>query len=47
MTNFGDGQVTLVDIPDLVRPQDARVVARLGTQQQRDPNQGTSVCQEN
>ncbi|NOK09522.1 YncE family protein [Corallococcus exercitus] len=47
VTNFGDGQVSIVDIPDLARPQDARLVARLGTQQQRDPNQGTSVCQEN
>ncbi|WP_233583533.1 hypothetical protein [Corallococcus sp. CA053C] len=47
VTNFGDGQVTLVDIPDLTRPQDAKLTARLGTQQQRDPNQGTSVCQEN
>ncbi|RKH61356.1 hypothetical protein D7X96_31825 [Corallococcus interemptor] len=47
VTNFGDGQVSIVDIPDLARPQDARVVAKLGTQQQRDPNQGTSVCQEN
>ncbi|WP_375745668.1 hypothetical protein NR800_13255 [Corallococcus interemptor] len=47
VTNFGDGQVAIVDIPDLGRPQDARVVAKLGTQQQRDPNQGTSVCQEN
>ncbi|MBN8232878.1 hypothetical protein JYK02_35710 [Corallococcus macrosporus] len=47
VTNFGDGQVSIVDIPDLARPQDARLVAKLGTQQQRDPNQGTSVCQEN
>ena len=47
VTNFGDGQVSLVDIPDLTRPQDAKLTARLGTQQQRDPNQGTSVCQEN
>lgn len=47
VTNFGDGQVAIVDIPDLSRPQDARPVAKLGTQQQRDPNQGTSVCQEN
>ncbi|TSC31533.1 YncE family protein [Corallococcus sp. Z5C101001] len=47
VTNFGDGQVAIVDIPDLARPQDARLVAKLGTQQQRDPNQGTSVCQEN
>ncbi|RYZ34866.1 MAG: hypothetical protein EOO71_37605 [Myxococcaceae bacterium] len=47
VTNFGDGQVAIVDIPDLTRPQDAKLVARLGTQQQRDPNQGTSVCQEN
>ncbi|MBN8467239.1 hypothetical protein JYJ95_12005 [Corallococcus exiguus] len=47
VTNFGDSQVAIVDISDLSRPQDARVVAKLGIQQQRDPNQGTSVCQEN
>ncbi|MFB1478696.1 YncE family protein [Corallococcus sp. RDP092CA] len=47
VTNFGDSQVSIVDIPDLARPQDARLVAKLGIQQQRDPNQGTSVCQEN
>ena len=47
VTNFGDSQVSIVDISDLTRPQDARLVAKLGIQQQRDPNQGTSVCQEN
>jgi hypothetical protein len=47
VTHFGDGQVSIVDIVDLARPQDARLVAKLGVQQQRDPNQGTSVCQEN
>jgi hypothetical protein len=47
VTNFGEGQVAVIDIPNLDRPQDARLVARLGTRQERDPSQGTSVCQEN
>ncbi|RJS17094.1 hypothetical protein DRW03_28955 [Corallococcus sp. H22C18031201] len=47
VTNFGAGQVTVVDIPDLNRPQDARLVARIGTRQERDLRQGTSVCEEN
>lgn len=47
VTNFGEGQVAIVDIPNLDRPQEARLVARLGTRQERDPRQGTSVCQEN
>lgn len=46
-STFGDGRVAVIDIPDLDRPQDARLVARLGLKQERDPRQGTSVCQEN
>jgi hypothetical protein len=45
-STFGDGRVAVIDIPDLDRPQDARLVARLGAAQRRDPRQGTSVCQE-
>lgn len=30
---FGDGQVTVIDIPDLTRPGDARLVAKLGAPQ--------------
>ncbi|WP_205519816.1 YncE family protein [Pyxidicoccus caerfyrddinensis] len=45
-STFGDGRVAVIDIPDLDRPQDARMVARLGPRQLRDPRQGTSVCQE-
>ncbi len=33
VTNFGDGRVAVVDVPDLARPQDARLVAHLGPQQ--------------
>ncbi|MFP2931266.1 YncE family protein [Pyxidicoccus sp. 3LG] len=46
-STFGDGRVAVIDIPDLDRPQNARLVVRLGAQQLRDPRQGTSVCQEN
>ncbi|QSQ27247.1 hypothetical protein JY651_21050 [Pyxidicoccus parkwayensis] len=44
VSTFGDGRVAIIDIPDLDRPQDSRLVARLGTPQKRDPRQGTSVC---
>jgi hypothetical protein len=30
VTDFGDGRVTVIDVPDLLRPQSARVVAYLG-----------------
>ncbi|WIG96718.1 hypothetical protein [Myxococcus sp. SDU36] len=45
-STFGDGRVAIIDIPDLDRPQNARLVARLGARQGRDPRQGTSLCQE-
>ncbi|NMO21467.1 hypothetical protein HPC49_31265 [Pyxidicoccus fallax] len=45
-STFGDGRIAVIDIPDLDRPQNARLVARLGAAQLRDPRQGTSVCQE-
>lgn len=33
LANFGDGRVAVVDVPDLARPQDARLVAHLGASQ--------------
>ncbi|XXF75480.1 hypothetical protein P2318_20695 [Myxococcaceae bacterium GXIMD 01537] len=45
-TNFGDGRVAVIDLPNLDNPQDARLVAHLGKQQELDPDQGTTVCQE-
>ncbi len=33
VTNFQDGRVAVVDIPDLLSPQDARIVAHLGATQ--------------
>jgi hypothetical protein len=46
VTNFGDGRVAVVDIPSITRPQEARLVAYLGTPQGRDLKQGTSTCQQ-
>lgn len=46
-SNFGDGRIAVIDIPNLDNPQDARLVAHLGTIQVLDPDQGTTVCQEN
>jgi hypothetical protein len=33
VSDFDDGRVAVIDIPDLLRPQDARLVAHLGAQQ--------------
>jgi len=33
VSNFGDGRIAVIDVPDLERPQGARLVARLGEQQ--------------
>jgi hypothetical protein len=44
VTNFGDGRVAVIDIPDLSNPQGARRVAYLGARQGRDEKQGTSTC---
>jgi hypothetical protein len=33
VSNFGDGRVAVIDVPDLSRPQEARLVAHLGAQQ--------------
>jgi hypothetical protein len=46
VTNFGDGRVAVIDIPNLTRPQEARLVAYLGKAQGRDEKQGTSTCQQ-
>jgi DNA-binding beta-propeller fold protein YncE len=45
-SNFADGRVAIIDLPNLDIPQDARLVAHLGTLQVLDPDQGTTVCQE-
>lgn len=45
-SNFGDGRIAVLDIPDLDIPQDMRLVAHLGAPQTLDANQGTTVCQE-
>jgi DNA-binding beta-propeller fold protein YncE len=42
VSNFGDGRVSVIDIPDLGSPQQARLVARLGTRQ----DQAAVTCQE-
>ncbi|MBN1210422.1 MAG: hypothetical protein JXB05_36550 [Myxococcaceae bacterium] len=46
VTNFGDGRVAVIDIPDLYKPQDARLAAYLGARQGRDEKQGTSTCEQ-
>jgi YVTN family beta-propeller protein len=33
VTNFTDGRVTVIDVPDLSRPASAKIVAFLGTSQ--------------
>ncbi len=43
VSNFGDGRVSVIDIPDLESPQLARLVARLGARQDKE---GTVSCQE-
>lgn len=46
VTNFGDGRVAVIDIPDLTNPQGASLVAYLGKRQGRDEKQGTSTCEQ-
>jgi WD40 repeat protein len=43
VSNFGDGRVAVIDLPDLASPQLARLVAHLGARQDA---QGSSTCQE-
>ncbi|HVG64213.1 MAG TPA: hypothetical protein VNA24_36955 [Hyalangium sp.] len=45
VTNFSEGRVAVIDIPDLTRPQGAELVAYLGAPQGRDEKQGTSTCE--
>ena len=33
VSNFGDGRISVIDVPELDRPQGARLVAHLGEQQ--------------
>ncbi len=44
VSNFGDGRVAVIDIPNLGAAQGARLVAYLGARQGRDVDQGTSTC---
>lgn len=46
VSDFGDGRIAVIDVPDLGRPQDARLVAHLGVQQLciTRADQGLSVC---
>lgn len=44
VTNFGDGRVAVIDIRDLSRPQEARLVAHLGSRQDGERTAGS--CQE-
>lgn len=46
VTNFGDGRVAVIDVPDLAAPESAALVAYLGKRQGRDEKQGTSTCEE-
>jgi hypothetical protein len=45
ITNFGDGRVAVIDIPDFEQMERARLVAYLGRPQVRDEKQGTSTCE--
>lgn len=45
VSNFSDGRVAVIDVPDVNRPQDARLVAHLGEQQLcLTQLAGTSLC---
>jgi len=44
VSNFGDGRVAVVDLPDLARPEDARVVAYLGRRQDDVQSQHSNTC---
>lgn len=45
VTDFGDGRVTVIDVPDLLRPQSARVVAYLGKLQTCLVRESDPSCQ--
>lgn len=44
VSNFGDGRIAVVDLPDLTRPEDARVVAYLGRRQDDVVGQQSKTC---
>jgi hypothetical protein len=46
VSNFGDGRISVIDIPDLSRPQGARLVAWLGGRQDSADAVGSGTCQE-
>lgn len=46
VTNFSEGRVAVIDIPDLADPQGTELVAYLGRPQGRDERQGTSTCEQ-
>ena len=46
VSNFGDGRVAVIDVPDLSRPFNARLVAHLGTAQTCLANPDLAECVE-
>ena len=44
ISNFGDGRVAVVDLPDLSRPEDARLIAHLGQRQDVVEDQQSKTC---
>jgi hypothetical protein len=46
VTNFGDGRVAIIDIPDLLRPFNAKLVAHLGPSQRCLTFPGEGPCPE-
>ncbi|HLT29448.1 MAG TPA: hypothetical protein VK013_05365 [Myxococcaceae bacterium] len=44
ISNFGDGRVAVVDLPDLRRPEDARLVAHIGQRQDVVESQQSKTC---
>jgi len=46
VSNFGEGRISVIDIPDLARPQGARLVAWLGVRQDSTDAVGSGTCQE-
>ena len=46
VSNFGDGRVSVIDIPDIRSPQQARLVAWLGARQDGEGSSGATSCQE-
>src|SRR5690606_26000079 len=44
ISNFGDGRVAVLDLPDLSRPEDARLVAHIGQRQDVVESQQSKTC---